>query len=119
MKLPTADHPITISPVPGTLEVHFQGATVARTEHALALKEAHYPPVYYLPRSAIVPAHFQRTAHSSFCPYKGQASYFSLVAGDSVSENAVWSYEQPYPAVAEIKEHVAFYSDRVTFTVGG
>ncbi|WP_416423719.1 DUF427 domain-containing protein [Pseudomonas sp. App30] len=116
MKQPSADHPITVSPVGGTLEVQFHGTTIARTSRALTLKEAHYPPVYYLPRADIVARHFQRTAHSSYCPYKGQASYFSLVAGDQVSENAVWSYEKPYPAVAGIEGYVAFYPDRVTFT---
>ncbi len=116
MKPPSADHPITVSPLPEALEVQFHGVTVARTEHALTLKEAHYPEVYYIPRTNIIPAHFRRTAHSSYCPYKGQASYFSLVAGEQVSENAVWSYEKPYPAVAGIEGHVAFYPDRVTFT---
>ncbi|MGC1328998.1 DUF427 domain-containing protein [Pseudomonas sp.] len=117
MKQPSADHPISVSPLAGGLLVQFHGVTIARTQRALALKEAHYPEVYYIPRTDIIPAHFRRTAHSSYCPYKGQASYFSLVAGEQVSENAVWSYEKPYPAVAGIEGHVAFYPDRVTFTV--
>ncbi len=116
MKPPSAHHPITVSPLAGGLTVQFQGVAIAHTRRALALKEAHCPPVYYVPRTDIVAEHFQRTAHSSYCPYKGQASYFTLVAGDQDSENAVWSYEKPYPAVAGIEGYVAFYPDRVTFT---
>ena len=117
MKLPSAEHPLTLSPVAGQLVVAFHGVVVARTDHGLALQEAAYKPVYYIPRTDIVAEHFQPTAHSTYCPYKGPASYFSLVAGGQVSENAVWSYEDPYPAMADIKAHVAFYPDQVTFTV--
>lgn len=116
MKQPSADHPITVTPLPGTLEVKFHGVAVARTRGALALNEAHYPAVYYLPRADIVATHFRPSTHSSHCPYKGKASYFTLVVGEQVSENAVWSYEAPFPPVAAIEGYVAFYPDRVTFT---
>lgn len=118
MKLPSAEHPITISHLPTRLVVKFKGAVVAQTDNALKLEEAKYPAVYYVPRADIVQAHFVRTEHSTYCPYKGPASYFSLVAGDETAENSVWSYEEPYPAMAQIKEHVAFYADKVSFELG-
>ena len=91
----------------------FSGRVVADTVRALTLREASLPPVHYIPRADVDLALFSRTAHASYCPYKGEAAYYSLIAGGRTSENAVWTYEAPYPAVAEIKDHVAFYTSRV------
>jgi len=115
MKQPSAEHPITISKLAKRCVVKYQGVVVAQSEGVLQLQEANYPAVLYVPRTDIVAEHFLRTAHSTYCPYKGPASYFSLVAQGQTAENAVWSYEEPYPAMAEIKDHVAFYANRVTF----
>jgi uncharacterized protein (DUF427 family) len=114
MKLPSAEHPISISPLNTRLIIKFKDVVVAQSDTALTLEEAKYPAVFYVPRSDIYPEHFLRTEHSTYCPYKGAASYFSLLALGETSENAVWSYEDPYPAMAQIKDHVAFYADRVT-----
>ena len=114
MKLPGPDHPITIAPAKGRVVVRFQGEVVADTHAALELKEANYPPVFYIPRGDAKMAHFARSEHHTTCPYKGEASYFSLVAGTHRAENAVWSYETPYPAMAAIAEHLAFYPNQVT-----
>jgi len=113
MKTPGPDHPITISRNGRRVRVRFAGRTIADTTRALTLKEAHYPPVHYIPRADADMSAFTRTAHHTHCPYKGDASYFTLAAGGRSAENAVWSYEQPFPAVAEIKEYLAFYPNRV------
>ena len=110
---PGPDHPITVTPSPDRVVVKVAGKVVADTTRALRLQEASYPAVMYIPRADVDMALLQRTDHASYCPYKGDASYFSIPAGGDRSVNAVWSYEHPYPAVAEIQEHVAFYPDRV------
>ena len=114
MKLPGPDHPITIAPAKGRVVVRFGGEIVADTTYALELREATYKPVFYIPRGDAKLSHFHRTAHSTHCPYKGDASYFDLKAADSSVPNAVWSYETPFPAMAEIKGHLAFYPNHVS-----
>ena len=113
MKVPGPDHPITVARNPKRVVVKLAGTIVADTKDALSLKEASYPAVQYIPRKDVDMTLLERTAHSTYCPFKGDASYFSIPSGGARATNAVWSYESPYPAVAEIKEHVAFYPDRV------
>jgi uncharacterized protein (DUF427 family) len=113
MKIPGPDHPITIEPSPKRVRVTFNGRVVADTARALILREARLPPVYYIPRADADMTLFGRTAHATHCPYKGDAAYYSLAVDGRASENAVWTYETPYPAVAQIKEHLAFYPNRV------
>jgi uncharacterized protein (DUF427 family) len=113
MKIPGPDHPITIEPNTKRVRVTSGGRIVADTGRALTLREAGYAPVQYIPRADIDMALFERTAHATHCPYKGDASYFSLKVDGRVAENAAWSYEAPYPAVGAIKEHLAFYPNRV------
>lgn len=113
MKTPGPDHPITITANGKRVRVSFGGQVIADTTHALTLKEASYPAVQYIPRADVAMDRLQRTAHASHCPYKGDASYYSLVVNGKTAENAVWSYEQPYPAMAEIARYVAFYPNRV------
>ena len=113
MKLPGPDHPITIARNGGRVRVSFAGKTIAETANALTLKEASYPPVFYIPRADADMSALTPTAHHTHCPYKGDASYFTIAVGGRTAENAVWSYEQPFPAVAEIKEYLAFYPNRV------
>lgn len=113
MKLPGPDHPITIARNGKRVRVSFAGKTIADTANVLALQEASYPPVFYIPRGDADMAALTRTAHHTHCPYKGDASYFTIAAGGRTAENAVWSYEQPFPAVAEIKDYLAFYPNRV------
>jgi uncharacterized protein (DUF427 family) len=113
MKLPGPDHPITIDKNDKRVRVTFAGRVVADTSRALTLKEASYKPVFYIPRADADMSLLKRTVHATHCPYKGDASYFSIVADGRGAENAVWSYEQPFPAVGEIREYLAFYPDRV------
>jgi uncharacterized protein (DUF427 family) len=113
MKLPGPDHPITITPFAGRVLVTFNGQVVAETTCALRLQEASYPPVFYIPREDAAMALYRRSDHVTHCPYKGDASYYMLDAGGRQSANAVWSYEQPYPAMTQIAGHLAFYPDRV------
>ena len=113
MKLPGPDHPITITPKGRRVRVAFAGRVVADTTRALTLKEAGYKPVFYIPRADADMSSLTRTSHSSHCPYKGDASYFTIVADGRAAENAVWSYEHPFPAMAEIKEYLAFFPKRV------
>ena len=104
---------LTIAPHPSRVRVRFNGVVVADTDHALALAEGSHPTVLYIPRADARMSHFERTARTSHCPHKGDASYFSLKVGDRTAENAVWSYEAPFDQVAAIREHLAFYPDRV------
>jgi len=113
MKLPGPDHPITITPAAKRVRVSFAGRVIADSTQVLALKEAGYPTVFYIPRADADMAALQPTDHHTHCPYKGEASYFSLAVNGRSAENAVWSYEQPYPAMAEITGHLAFYRNRV------
>jgi uncharacterized protein (DUF427 family) len=112
-KIPGPDHPITVTPNPGRIVVTVAGKVVADSRNALTLREASYPPVQYIPRQDVDMAALQRTDHASYCPYKGDAAYYSIPAGGERTVNAVWTYETPYDAVAEIKDHVAFYPNRV------
>ena len=113
IKLPGPDHPITITSTKGRVAVTVNGKRVADTHEALTLKEAAYPAVQYIPRKDVDMTQLQRTSHQTYCPYKGECAYYSIPAGGERSVNAVWTYEAPYAAVAEIKDHLAFYSDRV------
>jgi uncharacterized protein (DUF427 family) len=113
MKSPGPDHPITIERNPKRVVVTLAGWVIADTVDALTLREAHYPPVHYIPRRDVDMAALERTQHSTYCPYKGDASYYSIPAGGERSANAIWTYEEPYEAVAPIRDHLAFYPDRV------
>jgi uncharacterized protein (DUF427 family) len=113
IKIPGPDHPITITPTKGRVTVTVNGKRVADTREALTLKEAAYAPVLYVPRKDADMRQLQRTKHQTYCPYKGECSYYSISAGGERSVNAVWTYEAPYAAVSEIKEYLAFYPDRV------
>ena len=109
----TREHRITIEPNPKRVRVVFNGRVVADTTRALTLREATLPPVQYIPRKDVDMTLLARTDRTTYCPYKGDASYFSITVGGQRSVDAVWSYETPYMAVAEIKDHLAFYPDRV------
>ncbi|HEY0330436.1 MAG TPA: DUF427 domain-containing protein [Rhodopseudomonas sp.] len=114
MKNPGPDHPITIQPTAKRVRVSAGGVVIAETSHALTLKEASYPAIQYIPRQDAHHEFLERSDRSTHCPYKGDASYFSIKAGDTRLDNAVWSYEQPFPAMREIKDYLAFYPDKVT-----
>ena len=113
VKLPGPDHPITIERNSGRVVVSVSGRVIADTREALTLREARYPAVQYIPRKDVDMTLLTRTAHTTYCPYKGDCAYFSIPVGGERSINAVWSYEAPYAAVAGIKDHLAFYPDRV------
>lgn len=113
MKIPGPDHPITIMHNSNRVIVTFAGQVIADTREALTLKEASYPPVLYVPRSDVNTQLLQRTEHATYCPYKGDCSYFTIAADGRQAVNAAWSYESPHAAVASIAQHVAFYPDRV------
>jgi uncharacterized protein (DUF427 family) len=113
MKLPGPDHPIGIAPNSRRVRVRFAGKVIADTTRALTLTEANYPPVQYIPRADADMSLLRPTAHHSHCPYKGDASYFTIAVDGASAENAVWSYAAPFPAVAGIKEYLAFYPTRV------
>jgi uncharacterized protein (DUF427 family) len=113
MKIPGPDHPITITPNPRRVRVVAGGKVIADTTSALALKEASYRVVNYIPRADADMSLLKPTAHSTHCPYKGDANYFSIETGDATIENAVWSYETPFPAMNGIKAYLAFYPNKV------
>jgi uncharacterized protein (DUF427 family) len=113
VKMPNADHPITIVPDPKRIVVTLGDKVIADTRHALTLREASYPPVHYIPRADVDMAALTRTETRTYCPYKGDASYFSIPEGRERSLDAVWSYEEPHDSVAVIKDHLAFYPNGV------
>jgi uncharacterized protein (DUF427 family) len=114
--LPGPDHPITVTPADRTVTARLGGRTIATTDRALVLQEASYPPVYYVPLDDVDADVLQPSAHETYCPFKGDASYYSLADGDSVVPDAVWTYRTPYDAVSEIADHVAFYPQHVEIT---
>jgi uncharacterized protein (DUF427 family) len=113
IKLPSPDHPIFMQRNPARVVVSAAGRVIADTGNALTLREADYPAVQYIPPEDVDFSQLERTDHATYCPYKGDCSYYSVPAGGKKSVNAVWSYEDPFPAVEQIKGHVAFYPDRV------
>ena len=113
VKLPGPDHPISIQRNAARVVISVAGRVVADTDNALTLREADYPAVQYIPREDVDLTQLERTDHATYCPYKGDCSYYSIPAGGKKSVNAVWSYENPFPAVEQIRGHVAFYPDRV------
>ncbi|MEH2480145.1 uncharacterized protein (DUF427 family) [Nitrobacteraceae bacterium AZCC 2146] len=113
IKVPGPEHPITIERDANRVLISVAGRIVADTRDASTLRESNYPPVQYIPRKDVDMSLLDRTDHSTYCPYKGDCSYFSIPLGGSGSVNAVWTYENPYASVNPIKDHVAFYSDRV------
>lgn len=116
-KIPGPNHPITVAPNPARVVVKVGDRIVADTTRAQVLREANYPPVQYIPLADVDASLLTRSDHHTYCPYKGEASYYSLAAPNG--ENAVWTYEAPYDAVAPIKNHVAFYPDRVVIEESG
>lgn len=113
IKVPGPDHPITIKANPMRVIVSVAGRTIADTRDALTLCEAGYAAVQYIPRKDVDMSLLERTAHATYCPYKGDCAYYSVPSGGERAVNAVWTYEDPYAAVAEIKDYVAFYPNRV------
>ncbi len=113
---PGPDHPITVERNGSRVVVTLAGTKIADTTDALTLREANYPAVQYIPRKDVDMGLLSRTDHGTYCPYKGDASYFTIDAAGHNLPNSVWTYEQPYEAVADIKDHVAFYTDRVELT---
>ena len=114
--IPDPRHPITVGPAPGRVRVTFGDRVIADTDRALVLQEASYPPVLYLPLDEIDTEVLEPSTHQTYCPYKGEATYFTLRDGDRIADDAVWRYESPYDAVPEIAGHLAFYPDKVEIT---
>ena len=110
---PGPDHPITVMANPNRVVVSVAGRVVANTERALVLQESTYPAVQYIPLADVDQTLLERTDNSTYCPFKGDASYYSITVGGERSVDAIWTYQDPYAAVSEIKDHVAFYPDRV------
>jgi uncharacterized protein (DUF427 family) len=111
--IPSAEHPITVEPTRARVVVSIAGKVVADSRNALTLREASYPAVQYIPRQDVDMSLLEHTSHSTYCPYKGECSYFSIPHGGARATNAVWSYEAPFASVSQIKDHVAFYPNRV------
>jgi uncharacterized protein (DUF427 family) len=113
VRIPDPAHPITIEHNPSHVVVTLDGKVIADTRDALTLREASYPAVLYIPRKDVDMTLLERTDHATYCPYKGDCAYFSIPSGGERSVNAVWTYEKPYTAAEQIKDHLAFYPDRV------
>jgi uncharacterized protein (DUF427 family) len=115
-KIPGHDHPITIEPAGDRIIVRVGDRVVADTTAALTLREAGYRPVHYIPIKDVDQTMLRSSPTSTYCPYKGDASYYNIAGPDGIIEDAIWTYEHPYAAVATIAGHVAFYADRVEIT---
>jgi uncharacterized protein (DUF427 family) len=111
--VPGPGHPITVEPTPARVVVSIEGKVIADSRNALTLREASYPAVLYIPREDVDMSLLKRTALATYCPYKGECSYFSIPSGGDRATNAVWTYEAPYAAVSAIAGHLAFYPNRV------
>lgn len=116
-KIPGPDHPITVEPSSDRVTVRAGGTTIADTTSSLVLQEASYPPVRYIPLSDVDRAQLAPSDTTTYCPYKGEASYFSIKSEPERGADAVWFYGEPYAAVEPIRDHVAFYPDRVEITI--
>lgn len=117
VKIPGPDHPITVGKNPDRVVVRLGDQVIADTREALSLQEASYPAVQYIPRADVDFGLLERTDHATYCPYKGDASYYSILPAGADGVNAVWTYEQPYEAVADIREYVAFYPNKVSIEI--
>lgn len=113
MKIPGLDHPIAIEKNPKRVKITFNGQVIADTMQSLELREATLPPVQYIPHEDVNMNLLEPSSHSTHCPYKGDAGYFNITVDGKTAENAVWYYATPYPAVAQIQDHVAFYPNKV------
>ncbi len=111
------DHTIRIEPLGKSVEIRFGGAVIARSDNALMLHEAKYPPVIYVPLSDVSDEHIERTASQTHCPFKGDASYWTLTANGKEANDAMWAYEAPFDETSAIKNHAAFYPDKVEIEV--
>ena len=116
IKIPGPDHPITIERNLSRVVIKLGGQVLADTHAALTLREARYPAVHYIPRADADMSRLIRSEHTTYCPFKGDCSYYDLPGGGEHAANAVWTYEAPFDAVAMIKDHLAFYPDRVEIT---
>ena len=117
VRTPGPDHPITITSSKDHVIVRSGESTIADSRSTLVLREANYPPVRYVPIADVDRSQLATSDLITYCPYKGDASYYSITSDPERGADAVWFYDDPYPAVAEIKGHVAFYSDRVELVV--
>ena len=113
IKIPGPDHPISIEANLSRIVVTVEGQVIADTRAALTLREASYPAVQYIPREDVDMTKLTRSEHTTYCPYKGDASYYSIPAGGDRSRNAVWTYETPFEAMASIKGYLAFYPEHI------
>ncbi len=113
MKIPGPDHPITVTLNPKRVRARIDGHVIADTTEAMSLQEASYPAMNYFPRKDVEMGFFAKTALHTACPFKGEASYYTITIDGNVMENVVWSYEDPYPHMQAIKELIAFYPDKV------
>ena len=118
VKIPDATHPITIRPTGSHVTVRLGGSVIAETDSALSLAEATYPVVQYIPLDDVDQSLLDRTTTQTYCPYKGDASYYTVQTPDGRTEaDVIWTYEHPYPSVAEIAGHLAFYGNRAEITI--
>jgi len=113
MKIPGPDHPITVTATPKRVQARYNGHVIADSTTALLLKEASYKPVVYFPREDVSMEYFSRTDRVTYCPYKGDAHYYTILMDGRFAENAVWTYEEPYPAMEQIRGRLAFYPNQV------
>jgi uncharacterized protein (DUF427 family) len=118
MRTPDDTHPITVEPTESRVTVHAGDKIIADTTNALTLREADYPPVHYIPLADVDATALRPTQKQTYCPFKGDASYYTVDVGNTEIANAIWTYERPYPAVASIAGHVAFYPNKVQISVG-
>ena len=113
IKIPGPDHPIAIEKAGRTWRAVYNGAVIAESDDVILMRETTYPVIAYFPRKDVKMDLLARTDHHTYCPYKGEASYYSISAGGKNEDNAVWTYEEPYPAVEQIRERLAFYGAKL------
>lgn len=107
------NHVVATAPFDGAVRIEFGGETIAETRRALSLEETNHPTAFYIPRDDVRMDLATQTDHATYCPFKGEASYYSFKVGDAEAVNAAWSYEAPYDECADLKDYLAFYPARV------
>src|SRR4051812_10641306 len=113
MQTPGPDHPITIEPAKNRWRAYFAGHVIADSANALILREADYPPRVYFPREDVAMEYMSRTERRTHCPHKGDAAYYTILMDGQFAENAIWTYEEPFPAMSAIGGMLSFYPDKV------
>ena len=107
------NHKVELEPKPERVRAMFGGEAIADSERCRLVLESRHDAVVYFPREDVRMDALEKLTDTTFCPFKGTASYFTVRVGEREAANAVWSYEDPFDEVRDLKDYMAFYVDRI------